>query len=436
MKARLVAALLAVATACGDDGAHDAQEIPCDISQERCRNAIFGLTARIREQRRARMPPSRIITRDQYADETRKEIAMQMVDDKGRQYEQALRLLKLLPEGSSAGEAMADSNIEGVAAYYASDTKAVTIIADAAEDAYSGSLTLSHEYVHALQDEREGLDRVAQTARSTDQIMAETSLIEGEATILSDAAMSEAQGLDYDYAGSVSPYLDRLLKRLLMDIADSPAPFTEGQFVLPYPVGGRPLAIAYDKSGAPGVAAYFKERPDTLAEWIDPTRSGLPAAQRCASPDAPAGYARIGLDSFGATGLIALEVVAGADGPTAYENARAWAADSVAVFAPLDQSIQAAVAWRITLIDPSAAAALATRLSAKNLGLALAQQGAELVITAASAPDVMASWTVRDECSTTKSLEEPSALWPQLPRYFGRLMKQSGAEGGTRTRMP
>jgi hypothetical protein len=443
MRARALAALLALASACGDDGGESAS-IPCSIAQESCRRAIFGLTSRMRNQRDARMPPARIISREQYAKETRDEIAQQMSRPIDLQYEASLRLLKFLPEGSSAGEAMADSNIAGVAAYYASDTKKVTIVSDSADDAYSGSLTLSHEYTHALQDEREGLQALAAKAFSTDQIMAEVSLVEGEATILSDAVMAEAAGLDYDYVGAVSPYLDRLLNGLLTDVGESIAPFTEAQLVLPYPVGGRPIAIAYDLRGAAGVAAYFQAWPDTLAEWVDGARRNLPVSQRCMYPDAPAAYQRIVLDSYGATGLIALEVVLGADGPTAYERARAWAADSIAVFAPLDQGAQAALAWRITLTSPSNAQALLARVQAANLGVQAVLQDSDVVLTAASVPGVLEAWTVRNDCSTSKSVQAPEALWKHLPKYLKSIASRSaprarveqGAEGGTRTRTP
>jgi hypothetical protein len=429
--AALLAFALAFQTACGDDGA-EAVAIPCNIAEDDCRRAIFGLTARLRNQRQARMPPSRIITREQYAQETRQEIAMQMSRPIDRQYEASLRLLKFLPEGSSAGEAMAESNIAGVAAYYASDTKAITIVSDVAEDEDDGSLTLSHEYTHALQDEREGLQALAERTFSTDQIMAEVSLVEGEATILSDAVMAEARGLEYEYASAVSPYLDRLLSALLADVADSVAPFTEAQLVLPYPVGGRPLAQAYDQRGYAGIAPYFQAWPDTLAEWIEPTRTNLPAAQRCQAPDPPVGYQRIVLDSYGATGLIALEAVLGADGATAYQRASAWSADSIAVFAPIDQSIQAAIAWRITLSNASLAQALLARVQAANLGVQAVLQDRDLVITAASAAGVLEGWTVRNDCGTTKALQQPEALWKHLPRY----LKALGAEGGIRTRTP
>jgi hypothetical protein len=433
MSARALAALLALSAACGDDGA-ERVPIPCNIAQESCRLALFRLTASMRDQRGARLPPSRIITRDQYAQETRQEIATRMSSLADRQYEVSLQLLKFLPEGSSAGEAMADSNIAGVAAYYASDTKNVTIVSDVAEDEYGGSLTLSHEYTHALQDEREGLVNLASQARSTDAIMAEGALTEGEATILSDAVLAEAQGLDFDYARAVSPYLDRLRDALLKDVGESSAPFTEAQFVLPYPVGGRPLALAYDQRGYDGIAPYFLAWPDTLAEWIDPTRKNLPVAQRCSFPDPPAAYQRIVFDSFGATGLIALEVVLGADGSTAYDRARAWAADSIAVFAPADQSVQAALAWRITLTNSATATALLQRIQAANLGVQATLQGYDVVLTAASVPGVLDGWTGRNDCSTSKSLEAPDALWKHLPKYLLSLAR--GAEGGIRTRTP
>jgi hypothetical protein len=239
-------------SACGDDDQDPHVDIPCDIRDNYCRRAIFRLTAQVRGQAGAKLPPSRIITRQQFAQETRAALAANMQSREAKLFEETLRLIKFLPPDSSIGEAMAEANIGGVAAYYDPNTADITIIDDAAESLSSGSLTLSHEFTHSLQDQREGLGALYTGALSTDAQMAVSALVEGEATILSDVAMSRAAGLPY-LRDDVIMYLDRLSSALLGDIEVSDAPFNQAQLVLPYPVGGRAIAEAYVARNIAGV---------------------------------------------------------------------------------------------------------------------------------------------------------------------------------------
>jgi hypothetical protein len=438
-RAALVLALAGAALGCGDDAA--IADVPCAIADESCRRAVFALTARIRAQQGARMPPTRIITRQQYIDETRAEVSAGTPSLIDLQFTAALRLLHFLPEGSSSEEASADSNISGVAAYYRNDTKAVTIIADAAEKELSGSLTLSHEYVHALQDAREGLSDLSADARSTDEVMAINALVEGEATILADAAMREAQDRAYELS-AVLQYVDQMRAALLEGIEASPAPFNEGILVLPYPVGGRPLAQAYAREGIAGVQGFFSQLPTTLASWVDTSRVGLPLRLSCETPEPPASYQRIAPDRLGVTGLIALETVLGATGVDAFERARSWTNDSFVVFVPSEAQPLAALAWRIGLVDVNAASGLEARLRAANLGLSVERQGNEIILTAATDPALLASWSARNACATQKSLQPTAPLIGESRRWFQRWLQRvladvrTGAEGGTRTRMP
>jgi hypothetical protein len=425
-----LALLSGVASAgCADDD-DDRTEIPCDIRDVACRRAILILTARVRNQQNVVLPLSRIITRQQFANETRAELARSGQTRQGLLFEESLRLVDLLPRDSSLDEAMAQAEIAGVAAYYQPADLTITIIDDAAEDAYGGSLTLSHEYVHALQDQREGLAQLSGNP-TTDETMAISALIEGEATILSDIALTLASGLPYLREDVVS-YLDALLAGVLSDVRASPAPFNLAQLALPYPVGGRPLAEGYLAEGIVGVERYFAKRPSTLAGWIDPARrEQLPVALTCTTPDAPAGYDTVGLDRFGTTGLIALYTRLGLDGSAAFAAARAWANDAYAIFGARDGSNAAALAWRIRLGDEPAAISLESALRASALGqsrgLSIARSGPEVILTHASKPEVLASWTTRNECSTAKSRDQPASLFPTPTRYRQHTRKAGAA---------
>lgn len=411
----ILLSLSCLATACGDDDG--TVEIPCDIRGAACRRAIFELTARVREQPGATLPPSRIITRAQFADETRASVGTGMPSRQARQREEGLRVLALLPASSSVEEEVAESSISGVAAYYSPRDKAITIIDDAAEDLVEGSLTLSHEYVHSLQDQREGLAKLSESATSSDEYVADSAIIEGEATVVSDVALKRALGLPYERA-SIIEYLDGMLAFFLEQIEQSPAPFNQGLQVLPYPVGGRPLAEAYLAQGYPGVRDLFPTRPSALAGWIDLSRAALlPGPLTCDSPDAPAGYDMVGADRLGVTGLIALWTRLGVTGEQAYARARSWSSDSFMVFGSLDGERAAAVAWRIALADSTAASSLESALTLSLPVVSVVRSGSEVVITAATKRDVLAAWTTRNDCSTEKSRVHTGALFPEPLRY-------------------
>jgi hypothetical protein len=412
----LAFALLGPQLGCGDDGG-ERTVIPCDIREARCRSAIFALTADVRAQDNVKLPPTRIITRQQFADETRAAVASSMSSREGQIYEAALRVLRFLPASGSLGDAMAESTIDGVAAYYDQSSKAITIIDDSAEDVYSGSLTLSHEYTHALQDQREVIDDVAANARSTDETMAVNALIEGEATILSDVAMARAALAEYR-RDDVLDFMSRLRASLVMRIEKSDAPFNEALQVLPYPVGGLPIAEAYLASGIAGVQRFYSVRPTTLTGWVElPRPPAAPAPLTCDSPDAPFAYERINFDRFGGSGLIALLTRVGLDGSQAFETARAWSNDAFTLFAPVDAAVDAAFAWRIRLRDEASAQQLENLLGGAGLAVSVLRVGSEIRLAGASKPEVLTVWTARHDCSTQKGRAEARRLLPQLHVY-------------------
>ncbi|MDB4972173.1 MAG: hypothetical protein JWN48_514 [Myxococcaceae bacterium] len=404
-------------SSCADDEPLPAQ-IPCDIREAGCRGAIFQLTAQLRGQDDAVMPPARIITRAQFAEETRAALAMFVPSRELEAYEAVLRMLRLLPADSSFGDAMTSSSIAGVAAYYDDQTKAITIIDDAAADSYSGSITLSHEYTHALQDQREGIAEVTGNARSTDEQMAVNALIEGEATILSDATLTYAAGMTY-LREDVLSYMARMLGSILLSIEKSAAPFNQALLVLPYPIGGLPVANAYLSQGSAGVRSFYKVRPSSLIGWVQLAQNTqLPLPLRCDAPDAPSGYVRTSLDRVGGTGLIALYTRLGLSGSDAFDEARAWTNDSLSIFGTREDALHVAYAWRIGFVSEAAAIELQDRLARSSLAIATERQGRELVLSGADDAAVASAWNTRGACSTEKSRAEPRSVLPALPRYL------------------
>jgi hypothetical protein len=412
-----------------DDSEPITVTLPCDIRDADCRSSVFRETASVRAQKGARQPPSRIISRETFAIEQGSELAGEPTPSREDQaFEQSLKLLHFLPEESSFGGAAMESELAGVAAYYDPEDRAVTIIADAVEgDPEEGTKTLAHEYVHALQDQREGLDRVMDAARTTDEIMAVRAYFEGEATVLEDVVLARALNARLEL-GNLRTYFDRYLLGVLLAVEESEAPLNMGILALPYPIGGRPLGEAFLAGGIGAVQTIYRSRPSTLVGWNDVMRaSELPMRPSCLTPDAPPGYSDLGIDSLGTTALIALYTRIGLSGEDAFDAARDWTGDAFAMFVSDEGDVTAALAWRIRMRDAAAAAELQSLVQASDLGaeVALDGSGNEVVITASDAPGLLASWAARNGCSADKALRGTKSLLPKRQRFFARV----GARG-------
>lgn len=397
-------------------------DLPCNIVDARCRASIFRVTAEVRGQPEARQPESRIITQAVYEAEQRS-LDSEPPAAEDLVMERALQLVSFLPQGSSFEEEMTESELEGVAAYYDPEDRRITIIKEWIVNRDEGTNTLVHEYVHALQDQQQGLDRTFDMADSTDGAMAIRSLLEGEASVLAEVVVARANGYEFDLRLAHRVF-DPFLYGILDEVAESEAPFNLALLALPYPVGGLPLSEAYLTTGLDGLLEAYRSGPRTLVGWMDyGARRQLPAQLRCNRPDAPARYESLGFDSFGGAGLIAFYTRLGLDGEEAYEAARAWTGDAFAVFAPEGGEDAAALAWRIGFTSEAAARELASLVQAAELDVRATQQGSEVVLVGASEPSVLAAWSNSTECSLDKARNESTKLIRLPERLRRRLLR-------------
>jgi len=93
----------------------------------------------------------------------------------------AYRLFGLLPESLDLRATMVDLLTEQVAGYYDPDSNALYVAADV--DSPLVRTTVSHELVHALQDQYMNLDSVMQQRRQNDRRSAAQAVLEGQATL-------------------------------------------------------------------------------------------------------------------------------------------------------------------------------------------------------------------------------------------------------------
>jgi len=103
----------------------------------------------------------------------------------------AYRLFGLLPESLDLRATMVDLLTEQVAGYYDPDSNALFVAADV--DSPLVRTTVSHELVHALQDQYMNLDSVMQQRRQNDRRSAAQAVLEGQATLSQIVVMMPEQ---------------------------------------------------------------------------------------------------------------------------------------------------------------------------------------------------------------------------------------------------
>jgi hypothetical protein len=422
---RSVAAASLLLLACADD--EETATLPCDVRTRACQKAVFIATAQARGQQGARLPPVRVITRKQLAEELAEAVAAQAGrrDEAearlSRQEQQAMALLKLMPapDVQSSDDAYVEQAVSGIAAYYSSFSKDITVIADQAQDPDNGTFTLSHEFVHALQDQREDLTLWRKPLMKTsDDSVAAKALTEGEATWLSYVTyFAQVRDVPADEIET-----DRLFQPMLMgflaDIASQPAPLLNALESLPYPLGGDEVAEVYLGTGISAVQALYKAPRTTLREWADPAIPGLPEALDCALPSAPEGYARVLDDRLGFAGLLAFYTALGQNGEAAYQSALAWRGDALVAYADDAAPEAVAVAWRLRLASSEAAEQLAA-LAASHTIEARASAN-EVLLAAATQADLLQAWLPFEVCgSADKGRSHPDERRPTLDELLG-----------------
>lgn len=393
----------AVSGCAGDDSACPTQpeDCPtlrddCTIAELSCQRQIFAATACIRAQCGATMPPIRTITRDEYAEELRATDAPDE-DFGSKVWGKALGLFGLVPREESIQEADVAQRVASIAAFYRRDTKAVTIISDTSMDPKRAVLTLSHEFVHALQDQRERLQPFYnQHARNSDSNNALKSLTEGEAVVLSNLTVLHFRGEPFDQV-DWADYFGSWLARERTRVEEAPAPLLAARSLV-YPVGGAGVWRAYSEGGLAGISSLYADPPHTFQHWATQGEGARePAPLRCPPPMPPAGFGLKFLDSQGMVGLVAL--YAGLGKGVLYDEATAWTSDGFAVYADPDEvSDEVAVSWRVRFADAAAAEQLATFASEAGLGIEARLFGEEVMLSAASSAELLAKWEERSTC--------------------------------------
>ena len=137
---------------------------------------------------------TRVITRAEYAaerDERPREDGPRGYD---RWNDQVWEALFIIGEDARSAATIGDTTAGAVAGYYDPETATITIVTDRADRTVIDPETLIHELVHALQDQRIGLDAPRFAGQTQDEQLAIAGIIEGEAGYITQRYREQCAG--------------------------------------------------------------------------------------------------------------------------------------------------------------------------------------------------------------------------------------------------
>jgi len=174
--------------------------------------------------------------------------------------EEAAKLLGLLAPGASLARVLERVDQEQVLGFYDDRAKRLVVIRDAGAGRPLLELTLAHELVHALEDQRYGFD-LPGGVRS-DHVLAEAALAEGSAT----AVMA-------DYAARHLRLADVLSVAEAAEGAEFPE-YIERQLLFPYIAGQEFVSVLRGETGSWAAvdSVYRLRRPRTTEQVIHPRK--------------------------------------------------------------------------------------------------------------------------------------------------------------------
>ena len=271
---------------------------------------------------------------------------------------QTLTLLDLLSPRVDPRRVLTPASDGGVVAFYDPGGRRFFLARRAHDLSLDDRVTVAHEYTHALQDQAFGLDQVRPSdggvVRNSDRALAETALIEGDATVTmalyAQAAFTQQQYVQWLGGSSPTPSADGTTRgaglgmpRYLQDLAAFPydAGMAFEQTLLDQGLGGP----SFDR-----VDAAFHHPPTSTRQILHPELyrqdPAAPAPNLSPpSPCLPPGWQRAVSDVMGEYGLRDM-LAQRLDEDMAARVASGWRADRYTLF---DRGRETLLAWRLHL---------------------------------------------------------------------------------------
>jgi hypothetical protein len=311
----LLAASLVVALAVALEVTSDSRERTAVRLSEADVQRIASRVERLRGLRLKRPARPVFMDRAEAVDLLRETARREYPDRQQRIDEEGLKLLGLLRTSVDLGEVNERVGEEQVLGFYDDRSTRLVVIRDAGAPRPLLELTLSHELVHALEDQRFGLD--LPEGVPSDSVLAEAALAEGTATAL------------------MVDYADRYLSLgEALEVASVPEgrglpQFVEKLLLFPYLEGAKFVAALRGSDGKwDGVNAIYRfRRPRSSEQVLHPDRyASDDRPQRIAPPRLAralgTGWRRLRATTIGEYDLRLLIDLGGGTRPTA--GAEGW----------------------------------------------------------------------------------------------------------------
>ena len=256
-------------------------------------------------------------------------------------YEAAYKHFGLVPDSLDLHRLLVNVLTEQVAGYYDPDSGALFIPSDA-DTSTLRIKVISHELVHALQDQYAPIDSVLHQLHQNDRRAAGQAIFEGQATIAQIQVLMPEQKVEnlpplWDVRGAV-----QMQQQQFPNFANAPL-WVRETLIFPYLAGGDFVHWFIVKH--PGEQPYGKAMPVSTSQILHPER--YEAHERpVAITFRPGGETPLYVDDLGEfeTQLV-LQQALSSEGEAEALSA-GWAGDRYAVFGPHAEALVWYVVWR------------------------------------------------------------------------------------------
>lgn len=389
----------------------------CRYWEGECQRQVFSTVRCLRGSEDATLPLVRERTPAQVVAEL--EVTLQTSAEDAEiiaAYDHAAVLLGLAEDGELGAEGELEVFIETVPAFYSPESGAVTIVVGEdgshSEDDAWNTITLAHEFVHALQDQQHDLRSIQTEYENTyDSYLAARSAVEGEATMLESFYEVAMRGYRQESIDFRSTFID--WGEAAEDYMAGMSPLLGAPRVFPYSYGARFVYNVYDFGGMSSVRNmrnYIPRATATVLKSRDSAILSAPAEGFGTAIAPPQGYRFVTQDVLGAWILSRLGHVQGLS-ELIEPLVDSWQRDHLAVY--VDSAGLVTTIWRIELASGSSATDLAGALDTAtwypaNTGHSVATEEGLVTLVVTDDPTSLEAWNASRDSGATVTLESSS----------------------------
>jgi hypothetical protein len=388
----LLAAFAALGVLMGEDEepARPAQREPLEQVMARVEEVARDVE-RVRELDFDRLPRVRLVSIEQVARETLRELDHNVPRRRQEIEERLMVMLGLLPPDVRLRELLGEALTQEVAGYYVPRTGTLSLVRGAGLDGLLAEVALAHELTHALEDQRFGLES-QENVFMRDRQVAEVALREGTATVAMVDYVAVSRGLGEALAGEArSTALEQIGNVALPESSDLPR-YVRESLLFPYVAGARFVDRIEGQGGWEAVNRAFGEDPPASTEQIIHPRkyganeSPIRVPLRGVRADLPVGAELLARGDMGE--FDTAQFLHDANGRRRSEAAAAgWGGSAFQLWRLPGGGDMLVVAWAWDTPRDAREFAAAAELSVERLGGAgVVNGGKEGVVTVALAP--------------------------------------------------